>query len=301
MASKKVFISRHVQFIEREFPFHSKCQPLSTTPSSLVHTWSSPSSSLATLFPSYSSISCDVNNHNSSSHPTNSFIASGSHSATITSTSTASTDNESDIVSPLQLPCLLPLVPLPPKPSQSFSQQLIRTHPMVTRSQHNIFKPKQLHHTTTKHPLPEPIEPTCPSQALKDPWWRVAISDEINALLKNETWVLVPTNDSQNIIICKWVFHIKRNLDSTIACYKAHFVAKGFHQRPGLNFQETFSPVIKQTTIRLILSVALSYGWKIRQLDVNNAFLHGTLGEELFMQQPPGFIDSTHPYHVCKL
>ncbi|KAH9715895.1 hypothetical protein KPL71_021241 [Citrus sinensis] len=172
---------------------------------------------------------------------------------------------------------------------------------MVTRSQHNIFKPKQLHHAITKHPLPEPIEPTCSSQALKDPRWRVAMSDEINALLKNGTWVLVPATDSHNIIECKWVFCSKRNPDGTIARYKARLVAKGFHQRPGLDFQETFSPIIKPTTIRLILSLALSYRWKIRQLDVNNAFLHGTLGEEVFMQQPPGFVDSTYPSHVCKL
>ena len=122
MASKKLFISRHVQFIEHEFPFHSKSQPLSTAPSSLILTWSSPSSSLAILFPPYSTIRCNVNNHTPSSPPTDSFIVSGSHSATTTSTSTASTDNELSIVSPSQLPCPAPLVPLPPTPPQSLSQ-----------------------------------------------------------------------------------------------------------------------------------------------------------------------------------
>lgn len=171
---------------------------------------------------------------------------------------------------------------------------------MVTRSQHNIFKPKQLYHTTTKHLLPEPIEPTCHSQAVKDPRWHVALSDEINALLKKRTF-LVHVNDSQNVIGCQWVFRIKCNPDGTIARYKACLVVKGFHQRPGLNFQETFSTVIKSTTIFLILSLALSYWWRIRQLDVQNAFLYGTLGEEVFMQQPPGFINSTCQSHICRL
>lgn len=78
-------------------------------------------------------------------------------------------------------------------------------------------------------------------------------------------------------------------------------VAKGFHQRPGIDFSETFNLVVKSVTICIVLSLALSRGWAIHQLDVNNAFLHGELSEEVFMAQPPGFIDQSNPKHVCKL
>jgi len=164
----------------------------------------------------------------------------------------------------------------------------------------NIFIPKQLH-TTITHPLLESPKPTCVSQALKNPLWRNAMSKEITILLNHATWKLVPPAASQNLIGCKFVFRTKRNPDGTISRYKARLVAKGFHQRPGIDYSQTFSPVVKPATIRLILSIAFMNGWPLRQLDINNAFLHGNLEETMFMHQPPGFRDTSKPDYVCKL
>ncbi|CAM8952050.1 unnamed protein product [Rhodiola kirilowii] len=112
------------------------------------------------------------------------------------------------------------------------------------------------------------------------------MTEEINALLQNGTWTLVPPSPRHNTVGCKWIFRIKRRSDGTIERYKARLVAKGFHQRPGIDYADTFSPVVKPATIRTVLSVAVSNGWPLRQLDVKNAFLHGYLQEDIFMQQP---------------
>lgn len=127
------------------------------------------------------------------------------------------------------------------------------------------------------------------------------MSSEFNALLFNRTWELVPPSDATNLIGCKWIFRVKRNADGTIAKYKARLVAKGYNQRPGVDFGETFSPVLKPATIRLVLALAVSNRWRIYQLDVNNAFLHGPLQEQVYMLQPPGFVDFEQPTYVCKL
>jgi histone deacetylase 1/2 len=127
------------------------------------------------------------------------------------------------------------------------------------------------------------------------------MEQEYQALLKNETWTLVPPSPRVNIIDSKWVFRVKKHADGSVERYKARLVAKGFKQRHGLDYKDTFSHVIKPTTIRLLLSLADSRGWSLRQLDVQSAFLHGLLEEEVYMRQPPGFVDHTQPHHLCRL
>ncbi|KAH9799298.1 reverse transcriptase Ty1/copia-type domain-containing protein [Citrus sinensis] len=145
------------------------------------------------------------------------------------------------------------------------------------------------------------IEPKTLKTASKNPLWTQAMKEELQALHQNQTWVLVPRPNNVNVIGSKWVYRIKYREDGTIDRYKARLVAKGFTQVPGVDFDETFSPVIKATTIRLILAIAVSSKWLIKQLDVRNAFLHGLLKETVYMEQPPGFRNSRHPAYVCKL
>jgi histone deacetylase 1/2 len=171
-----------------------------------------------------------------------------------------------------------------------------------TISQSGISKPKIFTDGTIRYGYFTSIgEPSSLSEALGDPNWKAAMQDEIKALERNHTWHLVPTRKGINIIDSKWVFKIKRKADGSIDRYKGRLVAKGFKQRYGIDYEDTFSPVVKVATIRLVLSIDVSRGWCLRQLDVQNAFLHGVLEEEVYMRQPPGFEDPNKPHHVCKL
>jgi histone deacetylase 1/2 len=125
--------------------------------------------------------------------------------------------------------------------------------------------------------------------------------EELTALQANNTWDLVPPPRGTNIVTGKWVYRHKLHPDGTLDRYKARWVLRGFTQRPGIDFGETFSPVVKPATIRTVLSLALSRNWPINQLDVKNAFLHGTLNETDHCTQPSGFVDSSKPDHVCRL
>ncbi|XP_070677864.1 uncharacterized protein [Malus domestica] len=131
--------------------------------------------------------------------------------------------------------------------------------------------------------------------------WQRAMQDEFDALKAQGTWCLVPPPVDKSIVGNKWVYKIKKNLDGSISRYKARLVAQGYSQEQGLDYSETFSPVVRHTTVRMILALAVQFGWSLRQLDIKNAFLHGELEEEVYMQQPQGFVDSQHPNYICRL
>lgn len=174
-----------------------------------------------------------------------------------------------------------------------------KSHPMTTRSQTGSLKPKRP--TSYLAMLTDVVEPSCYSHATKYAHWRRAMQEEYNALQQYGTWQLVPPSPSQNIIGSKWVFKTKVKPDGSIDRYKARPVAKGYHQRPGVDYVDTFSPVVKPATIRVLLSLAVSNNWHITQLDISNAFFHGTLDEVVYMSQPPGFVDPDRPTHGCLL
>ncbi|GJT56475.1 ribonuclease H-like domain-containing protein [Tanacetum coccineum] len=125
--------------------------------------------------------------------------------------------------------------------------------------------------------------------------------DEYNTLVKNGTWLLVLRPAGVNMVRSMWLFKHKFHADGTLSRYKARLVANGSSQQLGVDFDETFSPVVKPATIRTVLSLAVSRQWPIHQLDVKNAFLNGDLSETVYMHQPPGFVDNRYPHHVCLL
>jgi hypothetical protein len=115
--------------------------------------------------------------------------------------------------------------------------------------------------------------------------------------MSNGTWDLVPLPQGSNVVTSKWVFTHKFRADGTFD----RWVFRGFTQRPGVDFNETFSPVVKPATVRMVLATAVSHNWPIQQLDVKNAFLHVTLTETVYCCQPTGFADPAHLDLVCHL
>ncbi|XP_071680137.1 uncharacterized protein [Lolium perenne] len=123
--------------------------------------------------------------------------------------------------------------------------------------------------------------------------WLAAMQDEFDALQRNQTWTFVPCPPHANIITGKWVFKHKFHPDGTLDRHKARWVVRGFRQRVGVDFTDTFAPVVKPGTIRTVLQLAVSRAWPVHQMDVSKSFLHGHLEEQVFCQQPTGFVDST--------
>ena len=120
--------------------------------------------------------------------------------------------------------------------------------------------------------------------------WQKAMEDEMKSLHENKTWLLVSKPSEQKIVDCKWIYKVKEGLTSSEPVrYKAKLVAKGFTQVEGVDYTKIFSPVVKYTTIRVILALVAQFNWELEQMDVKTAFLHGELEKTIYMKQPNGF------------
>jgi Reverse transcriptase (RNA-dependent DNA polymerase) len=131
--------------------------------------------------------------------------------------------------------------------------------------------------------------------------WHKAMNEELHALEKNQTWEICELPKNKKIVGCKWVYKIKYHSDGTIERFKARLVAKGYTQTYGIDYHETFAPVAKMNTVRILLSIAVNNGWNLNQMDVKNAFLQGTLEEEVYMTLPPGHKKKNMSNIVCRL
>ena len=143
--------------------------------------------------------------------------------------------------------------------------------------------------------------PGTAEEAMKIKHWRDAMVVEMKALLKNKTWEKCTRPEGSRLVGCRWVFTIKRRPDGSIERYKARLVAKGYTQTYGVDYAETFSPVAKMSTIRVLFSIAANKEWPLHQFDVTNAFLHGELTKPIYREAPPGFGGDFKGHEVCKL
>ena len=131
--------------------------------------------------------------------------------------------------------------------------------------------------------------------------WKEAVQSEIDSILSKGTWELTERPYGCKPVGCKWVFKKKLRPDGTIEKYKTRLVAKGYTQKEGEDFFDTYSHVARLTIIRALLSLAASYGLIVHQMDVKTAFLNGELDEEIYMDQPDGFVVMGQESKVCKL
>ncbi|KAL2253435.1 UNVERIFIED_CONTAM: Retrovirus-related Pol polyprotein from transposon RE1 [Sesamum indicum] len=219
-----------------------------------------------------------------------------------------------DIFSFAQSPPVVPQIPLPIIPLND------DPHTESTRSQRNHSRPAWLSDfvcNLASHTAAPTItslsstymdfvaslsvlqEPRNYKEASSNPQWVAAMDKELQALESNNTWEVVPLPSGKRSIGCRWVFKIKLKDDGSIERYKARIVAKGYTQVEGVDYVERFSPVAKAVTVRLFIAIATSFQWPLHQIDINNAFLHGHLDEEIYMDAPEGY--SIKPGYVCLL
>ncbi|XP_019427102.1 PREDICTED: uncharacterized protein LOC109335406 [Lupinus angustifolius] len=276
--SHNIFLSRDSIFYEDTFSF------LNLDPSLITHNTSNPSS---IPLPSY----------------------------------TPPTPDTDTIISPNPIPEPTPTITTPPTTRQFLRNR--RPHSYLQDYQCDLAITSQRPINTsssTSHPLSSIIsyrncsasyknfclsitankEPQSYAQASKIPYWQDAMQKELQALTFNDTWSLTDLPKHKHPIGCKWVYKTKFHAAGSLERHKARLVSKCYTQMEGIDYFETFSPIVKITTVRIVLALAFAKAWFMEQLDINNAFLHGDLHEEIYMLPPPS-LSLPKLNMVCKL
>lgn len=202
-------------------------------------------------------------------------------------------DHETEIQQPT--PSNAPQPVVQPQPNQEENQ---RRYPV--RERKPKIDPDMYYYANVAEALGDPMTR---SEALSRPdaeEWKKAMDEEYESLMKNGTWTLVDRPPNTNIVGSKWVFKLKRSADGTVR-HKARLVAQGFSQKSGVDYFETYSPTIPHSVIRLLFALSAKFDWKFYHLDVQTAFLNGDLLENVYLQQPEGYILEEQKLLVCHL
>ncbi|CAN1315366.1 Retrovirus-related Pol polyprotein from transposon TNT 1-94 [Linum perenne] len=320
--TKQVFVSRDVLFHESIFPFRHHMHSSEHTHSHLHDPVASeslfPASPFHTNLPDFEATRGPSNAHSVedgspiSATPHEELLHHQDSSITSPTSSHQNHISQSPQSSPSPLPSDSP-------PSPSDSPQITRRSSRNTRpppyladyitshakSNYPITSFTTYDQLSSKHKLyalntTNLTEPRTFDEAVKEEHWRNAMRAELQALEDNQTWDIVDCPEGKKPVGCRWVYKIKLQSDGRIERYKARLVAKGFTQVYGIDFLDTFSPVVKMNTVKLLLAVAATKQWHLEQMDISNAFLHGDLEEEVYMDLPQG-IHGIDRGKVCKL
>jgi hypothetical protein len=133
-------------------------------------------------------------------------------------------------------------------------------------------------------------EPSCHGETTGQQVWQDAMTEEYRSIMKNDVWDIVPRSKGKFVVTSKWIYKIKHAADGSVEKYKARFVAKGFSQVERIDSEETFAPVAQYTAICTIIALAASMSWRLHQMDVKTTFLNGEIEEEVYIEQPDGFM-----------
>ncbi|KAJ9671998.1 hypothetical protein PVL29_025581 [Vitis rotundifolia] len=196
--------------------------------------------------------------------------------------------------------------PAPALPSPNDLPIAVRKGIRSTRNPHPIYNFLSYHRLSSPYSafvsaISSVSLPKSTHEALSHPGWRQAMVDEMAALHSNGTWDLVVLPSGKSTVGCRWVYAVKVGPDGQVDRLKARLVAKGYTQVYGSDYGDTFSPVAKIASVRLLISMAAMCSWPLYQLDIKNVFLHGDLAEEVYMEQPPGFVAQGESGLVCRL